>query len=86
MTGVDCQGVLSYYKVEGPDKVSLVRELQRKSDVRIIGDECHKLVKKEKAAGTFDTIQRKVLGEVHMQVRTNARGVQEASESGSEEQ
>lgn len=56
------EGVLSYYKVHGPDKITLRDEKHTIS--RIIGEESQKLIKKQK------NIQRprKSFGEVHLQV------------------
>eukprot|EP00250_Pteridium_aquilinum_P014832 c22226_g1_i5 orf=192-2297(+) len=55
-------GVLSYYKVHGPDKITLSDEKYTIS--RIIGEESQKLIKKQKNIHR----PRKSFGEVHLQV------------------
>ncbi|KAI5079641.1 hypothetical protein GOP47_0005120 [Adiantum capillus-veneris] len=55
-------GVLSYYKVHGPDKITLSDEKYTTS--RIIGEESQKLIKKQRNIHR----PRKSFGEVHLQV------------------
>lgn len=55
-------GVLSYYKVHGPNKITLSEEKHQIS--RIIGDESQKLMRKQRNIHR----PRKSFGEVHLQV------------------
>lgn len=64
-------GVLSYYKLHGPDKISMgsAREV---SDVRVIGEDSLRRVRREQrageAAGNGDMKQWKPFGEIHLKV------------------
>lgn len=69
-------GVFSYYKVHGPDRISL-GPAARESGVRVIGEESLKRVKKEQQLGSGSggyqglsaTKRWKPFGEVHLKVR-----------------
>eukprot|EP00897_Mesotaenium_endlicherianum_P000979 jgi/Mesen1/10882/ME000935S10226 len=66
-------GVLSYYKLEGPDRVSVSWELQNRPDMKLIGEDAKRILRKERAAGGGDASQAgpgRVCGEVHLQVST----------------
>lgn len=64
-------GVLSYYKVHGPDKIS-VGSVCEAIDVRVIGEDSLRRVKREQrageAAGNGDMKQWKPFGEIHLKV------------------
>ncbi|KAL2634717.1 hypothetical protein R1flu_006196 [Riccia fluitans] len=60
------EGVLSYYKVHGPDKVSVNHE--RHKGLRLIGDEAQRLQRKQKNANVDEKRPRKPFGEVHLKV------------------
>ncbi|KAG6551424.1 hypothetical protein Mapa_007070 [Marchantia paleacea] len=60
------EGVLSYYKVHGPDKVSVNHE--RHKGLRVIGDEAQRLQRKQKNANVDEKRPRKPFGEVHLKV------------------
>lgn len=59
-------GVLSYYKVRGPDKIILNREEQK--GFKIIGDESQRFLKKRRNLQAEDTRQQKTFGELHLKV------------------
>eukprot|EP00850_Spirogloea_muscicola_P023415 SM000354S13410 [mRNA] locus=s354:37052:41462:- [translate_table: standard] len=72
-------GVLSYMKVEGPTKISIIAELQRRPELMLIGDEVRRLLKKERAGGgpggsghtpVGSPARRKLFGELSLQVST----------------
>eukprot|EP01018_Ginkgo_biloba_P035127 Gb_34620 [translate_table: standard] len=56
-------GVLSYYKIHGPDKIAVNQQTEK--GVRVIGEESLKLVRKPK---NVHKQQRKAFGEVHLKV------------------
>eukprot|EP01018_Ginkgo_biloba_P024448 Gb_34910 [translate_table: standard] len=58
-------GVLSYYKIHGPDKISVSQETEK--GIRVIGEESLKLMRKPKHARARSK-QRKAFGEVHLKV------------------
>ncbi|XP_024520129.1 oxysterol-binding protein-related protein 1A isoform X1 [Selaginella moellendorffii] len=58
-------GVLSYYKVHGPDKLYVNQELQK--GVRVIGDEAQKLMRKPRKHWN-EKRPRKTSGDVHLMV------------------
>lgn len=60
------EGVLSYYKVHGPDKVYVNHE--RHKGLRLLGDEAQRLLKKQKNGQVDDRRPRKAFGEVHLKV------------------
>ncbi|BBN04883.1 oxysterol-binding protein 1 [Marchantia polymorpha subsp. ruderalis] len=60
------EGVLSYYKVHGPDKVSVNHE--RHKGLRVIGDEAQRLQRKQRNANVDEKRPRKPFGEVHLKV------------------
>ncbi|OAE34742.1 hypothetical protein AXG93_2528s1070 [Marchantia polymorpha subsp. ruderalis] len=55
------EGVLSYYKVHGPDKVSVNHE--RHKGLRVIGDEAQRLQRKQRNANVDEKRPRKPFGE-----------------------
>ncbi|KAL8167024.1 hypothetical protein V2J09_008523 [Rumex salicifolius] len=57
-------GVLSYYKIHGPDKISVSAETERGSTV--IGEESFRRIARQKNA--FPQLHRKAFGEVHLKV------------------
>ncbi|PKU81237.1 oxysterol-binding protein-related protein 1D [Dendrobium catenatum] len=65
-------GVLSYYKVHGPDKISVGSASCEASGVRVIGEESLRRVKREQRAGEVmgqaDMKQWKPFGEIHLKV------------------
>ncbi|KAH0464023.1 hypothetical protein IEQ34_006809 [Dendrobium chrysotoxum] len=65
-------GVLSYYKVHGPDKISVGLASCEASGVRVIGEESLRRVKREQRAGEVmgqgDMKQWKPFGEIHLKV------------------
>ncbi|XP_057848725.2 oxysterol-binding protein-related protein 1A isoform X1 [Cryptomeria japonica] len=58
-------GVLSYYKIHGRDKIALSQETEK--GLRLIGEESLKIVRKPKHARARSK-QRKPFGEVHLKV------------------
>ncbi|CAM6097742.1 unnamed protein product [Calypogeia fissa] len=60
------EGVLSYYKVHGPDKVSVNHE--RHKGLRLIGEEAQRLQRKQRNANVDEKRPRKAFGEVHLKV------------------
>ncbi|XP_010510258.1 PREDICTED: oxysterol-binding protein-related protein 1A isoform X1 [Camelina sativa] len=62
-------GVLSYYKIHGPDKIVVVRETEKGS--RVIGDESTRMISRNnRHAGSSANhqLRRKPFGEVHLKV------------------
>lgn len=59
-------GVLSYYKIHGPHKISVSRETQK--GIRVIGEDSLKLIRKPKNQGVEANRRRRPLGEVHLKV------------------
>ncbi|XP_077225072.1 oxysterol-binding protein-related protein 1C-like [Tasmannia lanceolata] len=57
-------GVLSYYKIHGPDKVFLNQEIDK--GTKIIGEESFKRISRRK--GGHSQLRRKPFGEVHLKV------------------
>ncbi|RZS01104.1 hypothetical protein BHM03_00030928 [Ensete ventricosum] len=73
-------GVLSYYKVHGPDRI-LMGPVASEAGVRVIGEESLRRVRKEQQWGNVGfarqgaTKQWKPFGEVHLKVRLRVRGL-----------
>lgn len=59
-------GVLSYYKIHGPHKISISKETEK--GVRVIGEDSLKLIRKPKNQGVEPNRRRRPLGEVHLKV------------------
>ncbi|KAL1190645.1 Oxysterol-binding protein-related protein 1A [Cardamine amara subsp. amara] len=62
-------GVVSYYKIHGPDKIVVIRETEKGS--RVIGDESTRMISRNnRHAGTSvnHQLRRKPFGEVHLKV------------------
>ncbi|CAA0373763.1 unnamed protein product [Arabidopsis thaliana] len=63
-------GVLSYYKIKGPDKIVVIHETEKGS--RVIGEESTRMISRNKRhAATNNTnhqLRRKPFGEVHLKV------------------
>lgn len=61
-------GVLSYYKLHGPDKIAVNKETEK--GLRVIGEDSLKLMRKAKNAyaSAISTNQRKTVGAVHLKV------------------
>ncbi|KAH7833516.1 hypothetical protein Vadar_007082 [Vaccinium darrowii] len=57
-------GVLSYYKIHGPDKIVVSQETEKGS--RVIGEESLRQISKRKTGGS--RLRRKPVGEVHLKV------------------
>lgn len=58
-------GVLSYYKIHGPDKIAVNEETEK--GIRVIGEESLKVIKKSKY-GRAGSKERKPFGEIHLKV------------------
>lgn len=58
-------GVLSYYKIHGPDKIAVNEETEK--GIRVIGEESLKVMRKSKYARA-GTKERKPFGETHLKV------------------
>jgi hypothetical protein len=63
-------GVLSYYKVHGPDKVTVNQE--RYKGFRFIGDEGQRLMRKHKYVQSDYNSPGKTCGEIHLKVKALA--------------
>ncbi|XP_059448132.1 oxysterol-binding protein-related protein 1C isoform X2 [Corylus avellana] len=65
-------GVLSYYKIHGPDKIMVNRETEMGS--KVIGEESNKRMSRQKNGTSLSPqqqlLQRKPFGEVHLKVST----------------
>nr|GEU96883.1 hypothetical protein [Tanacetum cinerariifolium] len=60
-------GVLSYYKIHGPDKIVVTKETEK--GARVIGDESFRRLSRHHRNGTTGSAyHRKPLGEVHLKV------------------
>ncbi|KAL3504096.1 hypothetical protein ACH5RR_033937 [Cinchona calisaya] len=61
-------GVLSYYKIHGPDKIVLNQEIEK--GARVIGEESFKRISRRNAVSSYSSQQkpRKPVGEVHLKV------------------
>eukprot|EP00250_Pteridium_aquilinum_P015978 c22870_g1_i1 orf=540-3050(+) len=59
-------GVLSYYKVHGPDKITISREGQK--GFRVVGDESSRFLKKRRNLNAEESPDRKISGELHLKV------------------
>ncbi|XP_052201872.1 oxysterol-binding protein-related protein 1C-like isoform X2 [Diospyros lotus] len=57
-------GVLSYYKIHGPDKIVVSPETEKGS--KVIGDDSFRLISRHKNAGSH--LRRTPLGEIHLKV------------------
>lgn len=57
-------GVLSYYKIHGPDKIVVSLETEKGS--RVIGEDSLRRISRRKTGGT--QLRRKPFGEVHLKV------------------
>lgn len=64
-------GVLSYYKVHGPDKIVVSREGQK--GFRVIGDESQRFLNKPRNLNADDSRQQKASGELHLKVSSIRR-------------
>eukprot|EP00249_Psilotum_nudum_P020602 c27775_g2_i1 orf=313-1308(+) len=60
------EGVLSYYKVHGPDRILLNCQTQKGANV--IGDESQRFMRKYRQVYADDTQPAKIFGELHMKV------------------
>eukprot|EP00249_Psilotum_nudum_P020601 c27775_g1_i1 orf=374-1918(+) len=60
------EGVLSYYKVHGPDRIVLSRQTQK--GVKVIGDESQRFMRKYRYVNADDSWAGKTFGELHMKV------------------
>uniref|UniRef100_A0A1J3IVD3 Oxysterol-binding protein-related protein 1A n=1 Tax=Noccaea caerulescens TaxID=107243 RepID=A0A1J3IVD3_NOCCA len=58
-------GVLSYYKIHGPDKILVTRETEKGS--KVIGDESTRMISRNNRHATHQ-LRRKPFGEVHLKV------------------
>lgn len=58
-------GVLSYYKIHGPDKIVVTQETEKGS--KVIGDESMRRISRHKN-GSCHQLRRKPFGEVHLKV------------------
>ncbi|CAI5521349.1 unnamed protein product [Closterium sp. Naga37s-1] len=67
-------GLLSYFKLEGPDRVTVLQELERRPRARLIGDEIRHFVKKEREDGVVpnegELCDRMPHGSVRLEVST----------------
>ncbi|KAG7642667.1 Oxysterol-binding protein [Arabidopsis suecica] len=63
-------GVLSYYKIKGPDKIVVIHETEKGS--RVIGEESTRMISRNKRHATTNNtnhqLRRKPFGEVHLKV------------------
>jgi len=59
-------GVLSYYKIHGPDKITLGSESDKGS--RVIGDESIRRINRHKNSNSPSQLSRKPFGEIHLKV------------------
>lgn len=59
-------GVLSYYKVHGPDKITINREGQK--GFRVVGDESIRFLRKRRNVNAEESLERKTSGELHLKV------------------
>ncbi|KAK7385231.1 hypothetical protein VNO78_30945 [Psophocarpus tetragonolobus] len=58
-------GVLSYYKIHGPDKIVVNSETEKGS--KVIGDESARMISRNRNSNHFNT-HRKPVGEIHLKV------------------
>lgn len=59
-------GVLSYFKVHGPDKIVVSQEAEKGS--KIIGEDSSRLISRHKQSNYDLQLRRQPLGEVHLKV------------------
>jgi len=59
-------GVLSYYKIHGPDKITLGSESEKGS--KVIGDESMRRINRHKNSNSPPQLHRKPFGEIHLKV------------------
>ncbi|XAR62616.1 hypothetical protein NMG60_11017447 [Bertholletia excelsa] len=57
-------GVLSYYKIHGPDKIVVSQETEK--GLRVIGEDSFRLISRHKNGSC--QLQRRAIGEIHLQV------------------
>jgi Pleckstrin homology domain len=62
-------GVLSYYKVHGPDKISVGPVCGANAGVRVIGEDSLRRVRRDQAFGSTNGRKWKPFGEIHLKVR-----------------
>lgn len=69
------QGVLSYYKLDGPDKVSVRLEVAKYQHPLLLGEDIKRIIQKEKEkeaekgrSQTLGPIAQKPLGTIHLLV------------------
>ncbi|MBA0868228.1 hypothetical protein Goshw_010585 [Gossypium schwendimanii] len=60
-------GVLSYYKIHGPDKIVVSQETEKGS--KVIGEESHRIISRHRNSISYHSAtRRKPFGEVHLKV------------------
>ncbi|MCO5568032.1 hypothetical protein L7F22_021728 [Adiantum nelumboides] len=59
-------GVLSYYKVHGPDKITVNQEGQK--GFRVVGVESNRFLRKRRNINADELLERKTSGELHLKV------------------
>ncbi|GLT57746.1 hypothetical protein SLA2020_306960 [Shorea laevis] len=59
-------GVLSYYKIHGPEKIVVSQETEK--GCKIIGDESMRIISRHKNSNSNSHLRRKPCGEVHLKV------------------
>lgn len=69
------QGVLSYYKLDGPDKVSVRQEVAKYRNPMLLGEDIKRIIQKEKEKDMergrglpSGAISQKPLGTIHLLV------------------
>ncbi|TKY56202.1 Oxysterol-binding protein-related protein 1C [Spatholobus suberectus] len=61
-------GVLSYYKIHGPDKILVNSETEKGS--KVIGDESTRFISRNRSSNHVSNHRRKPVGEIHLKVST----------------
>ncbi|KAJ7959098.1 Oxysterol-binding protein [Quillaja saponaria] len=61
-------GVLSYYKIHGPDKIILTQETEKGS--KVIGEESMRRISRHQNSISHHHLRRKPFGEIHLKVST----------------
>ncbi|KAH1100406.1 hypothetical protein GLYMA_13G083300v4 [Glycine max] len=61
-------GVLSYYKIHGPDKIVVNSETEKGS--KVIGDESARMISRNRNSNHAVNHRRKPLGEIHLKIST----------------
>ncbi|GKV51539.1 hypothetical protein SLEP1_g58183 [Rubroshorea leprosula] len=59
-------GVLSYYKIHGPDKIVVSQETEK--GCKVIGEESMRIISRHKNSNSNSHLRRKPCGEVHLKV------------------